>query len=461
MNESTIDVLFAVIAQREVVFFSDVADIFKEQYGLNVGFLTFYEPGDAYLEKKGYRVFSLHKNVNLQGITIDEDVVRRIEEKYAITNIRTLLIHEKLTFRRLDEKKLLRKLVAYDEYFERIFLENDIGNVIQELGGFIAPMSLYYNCRHHKVRHIFLEPSLFKGHLFLNVDSTDVNIQEVQDVDSQVMTAVRDYISAYHKNKTVVIPVKDKHHFADAGLTKLINKRNITRLSEKLYNKYIKNEKEEYDAILNHVKRHNVMFWGRRLLNGSYSEFEEGRKYIYFPLHVPLDFQLTVRESRYLDQLALIETISRFLPFDYYLYIKEHPASIGGYGSLRLRKVLRNRNVKLIRSDVNSYDLIKHSVCVITINSKVGAEALMQGKNVLVLGKTYYARSKKSLSLKNIQELENIDFTKMEDNNVVDYDFFHRIYVSSYRGELYVRDKENVNDLAHSLKKLLHANSPR
>ena len=44
--------------------------------------------------------------------------------------------------------------------------------------------------------------------------------------------------------------------------------------------------------------------------------------------------------------------------------------------------------------------LLKNSACVVTINSKVGFEAIMQGKPVVVLGKTFYRGRVYQLMLK-------------------------------------------------------------
>jgi hypothetical protein len=452
MNKNKIDVLFAVIALREVTFFSKIADVLKQKYNLTSAFLTFYQPGDRYLKKNGHRVFSLHKEANFADIEITDDCISEIESKYSIKNIRKLLLHEKLTFGRFEEDKLLAKLVKYDRYFNTLLSQYKIDNVVQELGGFIAPMSLYYNCIFHDVRHIFIEPAMFKGRLFFNIDSTEVDLKEPVNVESQAIVDVKRYVDSYRRDKTVVIPDKDRHHFKNACIGKLLNRRNVIRLIEKLYFKYGRKEKQEYDAILNHIKRHVTMMIRGQFLKRYYKQPDYAQKYVYFPLHVPLDFQLTVRESRYLNQLALIERIEIVLPAGCQLYIKEHPASIGGYEYRMLRKILRNRNIKLIHPNVNSYNLISNALGVITINSKVGAEALMQGRRVIVLGSPYYAAMKGASTLQNIEELPEALFCHENDTHKPDYDFLSMVYCNSFKGELYNEEQVNISDFAFSLK---------
>ena len=450
------DILFAVIAPREVAFFANVADIYREKYGLTSAFLTFFEPGDRDLAARGYRVFSLHKESGAFAGRCAPADIALLQKKYGLSNIRSLLIHEKLTFSRFDEEKLLDKLAAYDRYFDSVLKNNSFGVIVQELGAFIAPMSLYFNARANNVRHLFIEPSMYKGYVLFSRDSIDVALK-APAVPSPEKAALADaYARSYHGSKLVVIPSKDKHHFMDAGLKKLFNGRNIKRLSEKIYYKYVRGEREEYDAIGNHVRRHLGMTARRPFLGGLYSKPDYSRKYVYFPLHVPIDFQLTFREPKYLNQLYLAEYFSNVLPVGVDLYIKEHPASIGAYDYWALRKLLRSRNARLIHPSVNSYDLIKHALCVATINSKVGAEALLQGKRVYVLGKPYYLASSRAVKLNALDEFAAIDFKALDPaEKVCDSDFFRLLAENSAKGELYDNSAPNLSAFSESLKKAI------
>jgi len=440
------DIVFAVITPREVVFFLAIADKLKER-GLRVAFITFYEPGDKVIESRGYKVFSLHKEVET-NISFSENDIIRLKRKYNMSNIRTLLLHEKYTFERYNEDKLLNKLICYDRYFERVLSENSIKTVAQELGGFIAPMSLYYNCIAKSVRHIFFEPAMYKGRLFFNVDSIDVKLKNV-NVSKRNMEFIKDYLAKYNKSKTVVVPAKDRENFK-SGIKRLLQLRYIKRFIGKVYSKYILREREEYDALLAQVKMHLKMFVFSKIQNRVYSNPDYSDEYIYFPLHVPLDFQLTIREPKYLNQIALVEYIAKILPYGYKLYIKEHPASIGAYNYRELKRVLyENHNVKLIRPNVNSYELIKNAKEIITINSKVGAEALMQGRRVFVLGKTYYLSARNAIGIKDPVEI--LPYLYDEVDLFFDYDFFANVYNSTIEAELYSDNVKDIDDFSRFL----------
>lgn len=451
----TIDVLFAVIAPREVEFFVNIANYLKEQHNINSAFLTFYQPGDKYIAKNGYPVFSLHKNVNVKKTKISEKKISELEKKYKISNIRHLLVHEKLTFKRYNEKKLIQKLIAYDKYFEYILKKHKIKNIVQELGGFIAPLSLYYNAINTKTTHFFIEPAMFKGRLFFNKNSIDVSLSKSSRSTPDFQTYIKNYINQYSVSKTVVIPAKDKAHYKGAGIGKLLQKRFIFRTIGKLYHKYIKNEKEEYDAISTQISNYIKMFFTKLKQNKFYKPPDYKAPYVYYPLHVPLDFQLTIRESLYLDQLALIENLLKKLPFGWKLYIKEHPASIGAYDFNKIKRLLKqNKNLVFIKSNINSYDLIKNAQFVVTVNSKVGAEAVKQKKHVYTLGHPYYLQSYYCDFIA-LQDLDKIFYSNKKKSQKKDLSFYQSVFFSSFEGELYLNTDENIKKFGTAIKTIV------
>ena len=201
---------------------------------------------------------------------------------------------------------------------------------------------------------------------------------------------------------------------------------------------------------------HIVKAFRRKVLSLYYSHPVQGEKYVYYPFHVPLDVQLTARCPEFFEQEALVEKIAQALPHDYKLYIKEHPAAIGGYSLAKLKHVIATcRNIRLIHPGLNSYDIIKNAGCVITVNSKVGFESIIQGKPVVVLGKTFYRGKGLTFDLEDTKEL-NHAISNALSNNTVDKDkrdaFLDQTYDWSYKGELYKNSSANVHNFYTSTK---------
>jgi len=261
--------------------------------------------------------------------------------------------------------------------------------VVQELGGFIANQTEYYASKNAGVKNIFIEPSMFLGRILFS-ESPYAKIKNDQSYDEKVKMYSKIEWDKYIETSPVNIPVKDRHNFEDMGISKLLATDNWIKFKRKIYHKYITKEREEYDSVGFTVAENIKKYIRRRILSKTYEQPLSGEKYIYYPLHVPHNFQLYVRSPEFINQEALIEYLGRCLPYGYKLYVKEHSAAIGAHALWPTRYYLKSHNTKLIHPRVNSFDLIKNADCVVTINSKVGVEALMQLKPVIVLGKAFY-----------------------------------------------------------------------
>ncbi len=458
MIRDKVDILFAIMTVQEVVFFVPIAKRLQEEVGLNVAFLTFHEAGDDILESEGITYFSLHKinrSLKRSGKRQTDDVSEI--EKNLGADIGRLIFHERHVSNR-RENDLISKVINYYYIFNDLFRINDIGCVVQELGGFIAPLTLYYAAGKNNINHVFIEPAMFRKRIVLTLNNLYADITHYGEKNLTMNDELRQLFNEYLTQKTVVIPKKDKHFFQDMTFKRLFSSDNFRRLSRKLYHKYVLGRKEEYNWILRYINMHIVKAFRRKILSFYYSHPVEGEKYVYYPFHVPLDVQLTARCPEFFDQESLVSRIAGSVPQGYKLYIKEHPAAIGGHSLSGLKKALRgNRNIRLIHPGQNSYDIIKNAACIITVNSKVGVEAIMQGKPVVVLGKTFYRGKGVTIDVDNISEVASainsaINYKPVTDETIA---FLNSAFQWTFRGELYENSAANVDNFYNSLKTYL------
>ena len=450
--------IFAPIAKRESIFYLNIAkQIVRQTRDINIKFISFFQPYNNVIKDSGFEVFDIYKYLSNKNFNVKE-----YENKFDIDNMNKKLIHEKLTFAIYDTQKLQNKFCNYLDILDKylIKLKNQYKNicVYQELGGFIAPLSLYYASRKNDIEHIFFEPAFFKGRLHFVKNSLDpINIA-IDKNNTKTLPEVEQYLKKSLSNKEVVIPDKDKHHFKDMGFFKIINNENLKKIYYKIYYKYIKKQKQEYEHIYNHIKRYIKMYINRKRTNKLYTKYLNSKEeYIYFPFHVQLDYSLTIRSLEYLNQLALVEYIAQILPNNIKLYIKEHPASIGGFDYYDIKKLLKKYdNIKLIYPTINSYDIINNALGIITINSKTGAEALVAGKEVIVLGNAFYKNFPNVHKVESIRELQKCIFDiinhKLKNNNNFNY-LFNDIWKKSYPIELYKNNNDNINRFVNIILK--------
>lgn len=452
INLKTYDLVFAIIAKREVDFFLPIAKRMIAEEGLSVGFVTFHETGDKILQKEGIDYFSIHKlRDSIKDKTYSTDQLKEIEKIIGVRYQR-LILHEMLTANRFDDHFLSSKVIDYYSILRKIFKENQIQCIVQELGGFIAPQLLYHVSRCFSVNHVFIEPAMFPKRILFSANTFTTDIPENLQAQYTDTEKLETLLNQYVNQRTVVIPKKDKHFFQDMTLKRLFSADNFRRLFRKLSHKFT-GVREEYDAIGWYVWTHCIKWFRRQIYRFRYQSPSGGDKYVYYPFHVPLDVQLTVRCPEFLNQESLVQYIAGCLPAGYMLYIKEHPASIGGHSLSRMKEVLKLKNVKLIHPKYNSFELIKNAMCVTTINSKVGFEAIMQRKPVVVFGHTFYRNKGVTVDLEKLSDLPNVLVQAMgiQADKKARHEFLNKVFEWSYAGELYENSPENLDAFYRSL----------
>ena len=128
---------------------------------------------------------------------------------------------------------------------------------------------------------------------------------------------VANYLEELIKNKSILVPLKDKKHFKKP-LYKLFDLHNISRFIEKNFKKYFLKYNFVFGSDLRvffqNLSSIKNFFFIKRL----YIEKLQG-EFVYYPLHVPNDYAITVRSPSYLDQISFIEEIAKKFILQEYL----------------------------------------------------------------------------------------------------------------------------------------------
>lgn len=146
-----------------------------------------------------------------------------------------------------------------------------------------------------------------------------------------------------------------------------------------------------------------LKFETRALLN-RISSFEEEpdlkEKYLFFALHLQPESTTLPGGGDFENQLLAIYLLSKHLPPNIVLYVKEHPAywmQKGRMESIKesrstdfYRRIVALPNVKLISHTTESSILIEKCLGVVTVTGTVGFEAIFKGKPVIAFGSVFY-----------------------------------------------------------------------
>ena len=123
--------------------------------------------------------------------------------------------------------------------------------------------------------------------------------------------------------------------------------------------------------------------------------------FFFFPLHFQPEATTLPLAGRYVDQLMIIDMVSKALPDGVFLYVKEHPSfwdvadryeSVNEARDINYYKYISKlHNVKLIAHDYSSLELIDKSLCVITATGTAALEAAFKSKPVMVFSDFIYS----------------------------------------------------------------------
>lgn len=135
----------------------------------------------------------------------------------------------------------------------------------------------------------------------------------------------------------------------------------------------------------------------------NYSE-----KYLIFPLHMQPEASTLIASPFDVNQQNTIINISKILPLDTVLYVKEHRSALGQHSKFFYDKLKTYPNIKLISHKENMFELIKKSFGTICLSSTVGLEALLLSKPAIMLGDVFYNSTGLTLRVNSYGELKKV-----------------------------------------------------
>jgi hypothetical protein len=452
-------VLFVTLAMNQTRFYRALGAAISDK-GYRVRYLCFHERSHEWLSLSGERSFNAF---DWQPERPDEVELR----VYGIPSPHLLYQHEKAAYEIYDTKRLRRKLKGHLYAVSRVLAQlaqegSAKVHVVQELGGFLSVLATYFGARAKGIDNWFIEPSFYKGRVFLTRNSLEAPMVPDEKA-GPVQTEVADYLERVKRERSVVIPAKDRLHYRRAA-AKLSDARNIRRLLEKIWDIYVMGKREEFEYPVGHVRRHVRMLVNHVRLRRRYQRTAAVRRYVYYPLHVPADFALTIRSPEYLDQYALIDYLCRCTPDSHNVVIKEHPALVGAVSYHRIAELLRQHdNLIVIDPAAKNYEVLGGADVVVTVNSKSGAEALLLGKPLIVLGDAFYRGCRQAIEVERLAELPTaLGAALASEASPVEesvQEYFQKVWDRSHPGELYELSERNIANFAASIAAVLNGDS--
>lgn len=109
---------------------------------------------------------------------------------------------------------------------------------------------------------------------------------------------------------------------------------------------------------------------------------------VFFAIHYQPEQSTLAQGVWHVNQVALIENLSKSLPLGYTLIIKEHPWGRGNRPRWQYEHLAGFYNVKFC--DAPAKEIIKRVDAVVTVTGTVGMEALVFDKPTIMLGRNFF-----------------------------------------------------------------------
>ena len=445
--------LLTTLAEYQTRFWIVVARALAAR-GVDLAVLSFDDRSSELLRAAGIETFTV--GTDPIGEAAVAASFAAVSTRVGMVPAEHWLAHERVAFGIRDGVRLraafVRKLGAAEAALGALAVRGT-PVVVQELGGFTSVLATYFAARDRGVDNWFIEPSFFRGRFFLTANSFGAP-RPPAHAPGAASPEVERYLDATIEAGAIVVPAKDRHHYT-AAAGKVLNRGNLKRLAEKLRDKHLLGKRQEFGHIGVHVAQHLRMLRNSRRLAGRTTPLASLGRFVYFPFHVPADAALTLRAPAFLDQIALVDLIARSVPDGVAVAVKEHPAQLGALDAGRLAALLaRYDHVALLPPDTNNFAALRAAACVVTVNSKSGAESLLLGRPTLVLGDAFYGAAPGATRLPSVDALPGAIAAALAAPPPDPAPFrrwLQGVWNATFPGELYVADAANAEAFAASL----------
>lgn len=147
---------------------------------------------------------------------------------------------------------------------------------------------------------------------------------------------------------------------------------------------------------------------------------KENDDYVYMPLHLIPESTTFVKAPFYINELFIIEQVSKSLPVGWKLYVKEHQSMLGERSFSFYKAVRKFPNVKLVKFNyyTDPKPWIQNSKGVVTIAGTSAYEAAMLGKKSIVFADVPFTLIEGVTHVRSFQELPSLIASFGSINNI-------------------------------------------
>lgn len=301
---------------------------------------------------------------------------------------------------------------------EKAFEENGYDIVITDQTTDYQQIFLRYFCEKNDIPYIRYIPNFMNRGFFASYGKTGNGKIVDLPFNTYDMNFSKQFVEQYRNGENPSI-----YTLRENNLT-IYNPNPQRSLFEKLTNKNF----EEF-KYLSELKLKDLFFKKveNRVKKSYYDEYRKDDKYIYYGLHLTTESHVALHSYPFVNQINVIESISRALPFGYKLYVKPHPWWEHTLSLSAIKQIKKIPFVRIVDSRCSIKEIIAHSDGLVTLNATTGVEALIMGKPIIALSEVngyvgYHPAATRCSNLYDLPRMirEMVD-RKVEIENTVEY----------------------------------------
>ena len=358
------------------------------------------------------KIWFFHDGISKPRKKVDVEFLTRFEEKYNI-NLWLLALNERLfneynEFYKFSREEILSILEDECKLFEKI-LEVKPKFLISTKSGFHHHELFHQMCKASGVKPLIFATSIFANRCII---SEEPNILDDKRTMEELKSSNRDFdeLEKYwkkfefrkqHEEQLESIG-KSKKPKINAGLNFLFSKNTTAKNNYGYYGHTKPKALSNYFGGITKKKiRRDYMD------NNLLTTIDDSVPFVYFPLHQMPERELLIASPFNTNQIEIIKHISKSLPIDYRLCVKEHPTQVTReWRDISFYKeILSIPNVQLLHYSVKSEEVLKKCSLVITIHGAAGLEAAIHKKPAIIFSDFSYSILPSVHKLQSIEEL--------------------------------------------------------
>jgi len=309
---------------------------------------------------------------------------------------------------KLNYKKVLNSFIVMSNIFKKFIDEEKIDIFMFNCVASSYSHLFYYVLQDNNVNIIIPTHTGLDNTVFLSSNPYNIFDKAIEDYKNLKLKDFNGNI-INRANKIMQRIRKYKPAYKDIGAINQKQKFQFPSLNRvKVYLQNRKFYKNDYTQFEIHERVKNILYlkYNIKYIQKYFENCKviKDANYIYFPLHFEPEIATLVLHQY--NHLSIIDIISKHMPLNWKLVVKEHPAMIGQREAKFYEEIKKYPNVVLLHSSCNSQQIIDNAKIVFSLSGTVIFESIVLKKPVIFTGPTRYEGFNLGINSKNIFEFE-------------------------------------------------------